>query len=141
MADRLAGLSVEVDHEIDKLVDRGVAAIRQAIADATRELRETHIPAEAPTGTTGALASDWREEERDPLTRVLTPGLDAWYAHIVARGRSGAQAPRGRALTVAGEFRQHVGPAAGDPFDERAIAALEGRTEELMTAALAGEGL
>lgn len=141
MADQFAGLSAEVRHEIDQLVERGVAAIRQAVAETARELRETHIPAEAPTGATGALSTDWHETERDALTRVIHPGEEAFYAHIVARGRAGTEAPRGRALTIGGEFRQHAGPASADPFDRRAIAAIEGRVDELMNAALEGEGL
>lgn len=132
-------LSIEIRGELESLVQQGVQAIRAAVAEASRELREVHIPAEAPQGQTGALASDWLEREISPLERVVYPGDTAWYAHIVARGRGEVT---GRALPIPDVgFRTHAGPTAPDPFDERAIAALEGRLDELLEAALTDQGV
>lgn len=141
MMPNLSGFSIEVKHDLDQLVQQGVRAITAAVEAAARELRETHIPDEAPSGATGALASDWREREVDPLTRIVFPGRDAFYAHIVAGGRQAVRPVNARALPIAGEFRAHAGPASADPFQERAIAALEGRTQQLIEDALAAEGV
>lgn len=138
---RSPDLSAEVRHNLDELVAKGVRAIVSSIAASAEQLRVKHIPDEAPTGSTGELSKDWREQEIDPLTRVVYPGDEAWYAHIVARGRRGVRPRRARALQIGEMFRAHAGPARANPFDDRAIGALEGRLDELMDDALKEAGL
>lgn len=133
--------SVEVTHNLDELVQRGVAAIVAATEAMADELRGTHIPDEAPKGATGALSSEWSVREADPLTLIVSPPGEAWYAHIVARGRRGVEPTRRRALTIDGEFAAHAGPASGDPFHDRAVARMEQRGDALIEAALADQGL
>lgn len=135
-----ATFDVEVEHQLDELVQRGVQAISAATAHMSAAVREEHIPAEAPVGATGELASSWEETERDALTRVVHPGPEAFYAHIVARGRGPVETAGARALTIDGQFRAAAGPAAANPFHERALAAAEARTDEFIAEALAAEG-
>ncbi|MFP4635913.1 MAG: HK97 gp10 family phage protein [Nitriliruptoraceae bacterium] len=134
-------LDAEVRHDLEELVDRGVAAIVAALETAAHELRETHIPAEAPRGATGHLASDWHEREHDPLTRVVFPGPEAWYAHIVAYGRAAVRPVGSKALTIGEEYRAWAGPATPDPFHERAIAATEQGADRMLDDALAAQGI
>lgn len=136
MPDGPVAFTVEVRH-LDELVAQGVAAIVAATEAMARGLRETHIPSEAPRGATGALASDWQERQVDPLTRIVSPGPDAFYAHIVAGGRQAVKPTRARALPIEGEWRAHAGPAAPNPFHERAIAAMESGADRVLADALA----
>lgn len=133
-------IDVEVSHRLDELVQAGVRAITQAVAAAAGEMRSTHIPAEAPSGPSGALRTDWHVRERDPLTHVVHPGDDAFYAHIVARGRRPFRTRKPYQVRPE-TWRMAAGSTRPNRFDERAIAALEARTDELMDAALADQGI
>lgn len=137
----LVSYDVEISHELDKLVQQGLAAIVEATEQMSRQLREEHIPDQAPQGATGNLGSDWREREVDQLTRVVYPGPEAFYAHIVAGGRGAVEPTRRRALTIEGAFAAHAGPAAADPFHDRALQATEQGADQMLDQALATVGI
>lgn len=134
-------LDVQVEHDLQQLVGKAVAAIVSATEAAAHQLRDTHIPQQAPVGPSGDLSdpSAWLIEERDPLTRVVSPGSRAFYAHIVARGRGEVRPVSARALTVAGRFVAAAGGHAGNPFHDRALDDLEQTLDALLDAALAEE--
>lgn len=134
-------MEAEVQHTLGELVERGTRAIVSAIDTISQRAAEA-IADEAPQGATGKLSSPWQIEEADPLTRVLRPDPDAWYAHIVARGRGPVAPRRARALTIPGVgFRRSAGPVAANPFHERGIASAQGDIDDALRRALAEEGL
>lgn len=137
------GVDVEVTglDQLHELVQRGTRAIIAAVGYVADDLAERHLPDEAPTGRTGALSAPWQVTERDPLTRVLHPQPDAFYAHIVARGRGMVRVRYARALTIDGVFRASAGPMSPNPFDERAVARAEAALDDPLHRAFAGEGL
>ena len=133
---------VDVDSAIDELVAAGTRGIVRANELMARHLREEDIPREAPRGGTGSLQEDWHEREEDPLTRVVFPGRDAFYAHMIARGTEEHGPRRARALRLPdGRFAAVVAGIPPNPFHERAVAAMESRAEDLLDQALADEGI
>lgn len=134
-------LNVEITDSLDGLADRGVRAIARATGILAEQLRTRDIPEEAPTGATGALARDWRQRQDSPLERIVYPGPEAFYAHIVAGGRAEVTPDGADALTIEGRFAAHAAPTAGNPFHERALRRTQQSTDDAIAQALAAEGL